>query len=162
MTSVDDMQLAVEHTRRGIAVVWVAGDLNRITARRLARLLDTCTSLRADAARCTHVVVDLHDVRTFGTGGLEVLGEAEQACRRAGASLYVTGVADRRTALPQHVDSLLAALPGFRTPEIALDALDDPAAPGLPATSGPVVEIDPRRSHLAVVRGPGDRDVVGT
>jgi hypothetical protein len=103
-------------------VVRLAGELNRASAPRLARLVDTCLDRCVETGR-SHVIVDLACVRSFGHGGLHMLRHAQFAGAEAGVVLHLTGVADRAALLPTWVPELVARFDSFRTLEDATAAL---------------------------------------
>lgn len=89
------MTLLVEHVA-DVVVVRVAGELNATTADRMVRVLGSDVARAeknsADPVQRSHVVVDLGEVRSFGTGGVEALRAGEMSCRRRGVTAHVTGV----------------------------------------------------------------------
>lgn len=97
----EPLTLAVEDPATGVVVVRVAGDLDRVTAPRLARLLDIqldrCLEVArsgraATADRSACLIVDLAGIRHFGAGGLPVLRHAQYTADQADIGLYLTGL----------------------------------------------------------------------
>lgn len=128
----EPFHLAVESPIPGIVVVRVAGQLTRLTAPRLARLMDhqlryaprpPTPDATAQAARLRHIVVDLAGVSTFGVGGLSVLSHARHVATRAGIGLILTGLDARLPALPGDVGILAAQFSTLPTLERALEVL---------------------------------------
>lgn len=120
----DVLQLAIETPACGLRVILVAGELDRASSCRLARLVDVQTCALADGAGGTgHIIIDLGNVRFFGVGGLEVLLTARDASCRAGVTVHLAGLGARELLLPQRVIGLLAAFSTFDTLERALRQL---------------------------------------
>lgn len=126
----ETFQLTVEVAGCGIIVVRVVGELDQTTAPRLARLLDhQLTSLAAAAppppatGGATHLVVDLAGIRSFGTGGLDILCHTRQVGQQAGVRLHLTGLAAHEAMLPLRIAALLPQFSTFATLEQALQVL---------------------------------------
>lgn len=118
----DPLTLSVEDPTATTTVVRVAGDLNRASAPRLARLVDTRLDRCVETGR-SHLIVDLACVRTFGQGGLHVLRHAQFTGAQAGVVVHLTGVADRAELLPAWVPEIVARFDSFPTVEAAISAL---------------------------------------
>lgn len=121
--------LAVEEPVAGVVVVRVGGELNRLTAPRLARVLDhqldRCVAAHHPPGtfdRRPHLIVDLAGVRSFAAGGLSVLRHAQYAADLADVGVHLTGLAARAGLLPGWAAEMLAPFDGFPTPEDALTA----------------------------------------
>jgi anti-anti-sigma regulatory factor len=134
------VQLAVERPSAGIVVIRVAGDLDRVSSRRVLTLVEQQLLLARShpGLAGAHVVVDLSDVRCFGKGGLDTLCDAERVAARAGGQLHVTGLAAREAVLPRRVAELVPHLKTFPTLDLALrqlrsDGRFDRGAPMRPA-----------------------------
>jgi anti-anti-sigma factor len=121
--------LAVEAPAVGIVVVRVAGTLDRLTAPRLLRLLDN--QLHHGAGRRAHLVVDLAEVRHFGSGGLEALRHARYAAEQTGVALHLTGLTARAGLLPGWATELIPEFDTFPVLEQALAALDGSENPAV-------------------------------
>jgi anti-anti-sigma regulatory factor len=124
------LTLAVEDPAAGVIVVRVAGDLDRSTAPRLARLLDAqldrcLEASRGGTARTAdgrpHLIIDLGGVRNFGAGGLLVLRHAQYTADQADLGLALTGLTAR--ARPGWAAELVAGFPGLPTAEDAVAGL---------------------------------------
>ncbi len=131
--------LAVEDPAAGVTVVRVAGDLDRLTAPRLARLLDVqldrCLGVARRGTAATpdgraHLIVDLGAVRHFGAGGLPVLRHAQYTADEADIGLYLTGLTARAGLLPGWAAELVAGFPSLPTLEDALIRLRPPTTAG--------------------------------
>ncbi|MBN9099745.1 MAG: anti-sigma factor antagonist [Pseudonocardia sp.] len=120
--SVEPLTLSVEDPTGTITVVFVAGDLNRASAPRLARLVDSRLDRCAETGR-SHIIVDLACVRNFGQGGLHVLRHAQFAGAQAGVVLHLTGLSDRVGLLPTWVSEVVARFDTFPSVEAAVLAL---------------------------------------
>jgi anti-anti-sigma regulatory factor len=105
------MQLVVD-AEPGLSVVHVSGELTALTGPRLLRLLDDVmrrlTLRPADAPR--RLLVDLSGVRLFQLDGVSVLRVARDRCVDAEVELSLSGISDRRGALPLRVEELLDEL----------------------------------------------------
>ncbi len=132
MNRTETLMLAVENPAPGITVVRVGGDLDRVTAPRLARLLDVQLDRCLDVARGStpvtadgrvHLVVDLGAVRSFGAGGLMVLRHVQYTADQADIGLCLTGLTARAGLLPGWAAELVAGFPGLPTLEDALARL---------------------------------------
>lgn len=123
----EPLVLAVEQPADGVIVVRVAGELNRMTAPRLARLLDGQLDRCLAAARRTdtraHLIVDLGNVGHFGEGGLLILRHAQYTATEADVGLHLTGLTARAGQLPGWAGDLLARFDGFPTLEDAVRTL---------------------------------------
>lgn len=124
----ESLTLAVEEPTLGVVVVRVAGELNRATAPRLARLLDVqldrCVAAHHPQTTVdgrAHLIVDLAGVNNFA-GGLSVLLHAQHSADEADVSVHLTGLAARAGLLPGWAVHGLTSLHGFPTPEDALTA----------------------------------------
>lgn len=118
----DGVQLAVERPVPGIVLIRVAGNLDGVSAVRVNRLVEQQLRIarsRPDIPRTT-IVVDLADVRHFGTGGLETLSEAARRAVSARSGMLVTGLDARREILPQSVAEVIPRLTTSPTVESAL------------------------------------------
>lgn len=127
------LRLGAEDAVPGAVVVRVAGELNRATAPRLARLLDSRLDHLLELARTDrvdtvdrrlHLIVDLAEVGTYGAGGLSVLRHAQYTAAQADIELHLTGLQaqaglvpgwaagllDRPGGVPSTADALAAAL----------------------------------------------------
>jgi anti-anti-sigma regulatory factor len=105
------MQLAVD-AEPGLSVVHVSGELTALTGPRLLRLLDDVVrrlELRP-ADRPRRMQVELSGVRLFQFDGVSMLRVARERCVAAGVQLSLSGVSDRRGALPLRVQELLDEL----------------------------------------------------
>ena len=120
--TVEPLTLSVEDPTRTVTVVFVAGDLNRASAPRLARLVDSRLDRCAETGR-SHIVVDLSCVRNFGQGGLHVLRHAQFAGAQAGVVLHLTGLSDRIDLLPKWVSEVVSRFDTFPSVEAAVSAL---------------------------------------
>lgn len=139
--AVEPLALAVENPTATITVVRVAGDLNRASAPRLARLVDARLDRCVETGR-SHLVVDLACVRNFGPGGLHVLRHAQFAGAQAGVVVHLTGLADRAGLLPRWVPEIVARFDSFPTVEAAVSAFSRIAAdPAHTAMGGPDVAV---------------------
>jgi anti-anti-sigma regulatory factor len=125
----ESLTLAVEDAASGVVVVRVAGDLNRMSAPRLARLLDgqldRCVAAARRGPHATadgrpHLIVDLGGVRYFDVGGLPALRHAQYTADQADIGLYLTGLSARAGLLPDWAAGLTARFDGFPTLEDAL------------------------------------------
>jgi anti-anti-sigma regulatory factor len=130
--------LAVENPAACVVVVRVAGDLDRSTAPRLARLLDAqldrCLEVsRGGTARTAdgrpYLIIDLGGVRTFGAGGLLVLRHAQYTADQADIGLLLTGLTARAGLLPGWAAELAQAFPGLPTTEDAVAGLQTSGKP---------------------------------
>ncbi len=121
------IELAVECPVRGVVVIRIAGDLDRFTAPRVARLVDNQLADIGSTRmpRLAHLIIDLAQVRRFGIGGLEVLRHARYTGGRTGVQLYVTGIADRAMMLPTRVADLIPQFRTFPTIDHALATLTE-------------------------------------
>jgi anti-anti-sigma regulatory factor len=128
----EPLMLAVENPAAGVVVVRVAGDLDRSTAPRLARLLDAqldrCLEVgRGGTARTAdgrpYLIVDLGGIRYFGPGGLLVLRHAQYTADQADIGLVLTGLTARAGLLPAWAAELVAGFPGLPTAEDAVAGL---------------------------------------
>lgn len=124
----ESLVLAVEEPSPGVVVVRVAGELNRATGPRLARLLDAqldrCVAAHHPSTTVdgrAHLIVDLDGVRNF-TGGLPVLRHAQYTADEADVPMHLTGLAARADLLPGWAAAGLMPLSEFSTPEEALTA----------------------------------------
>jgi hypothetical protein len=102
------LRLGAEDAVPGAVVVRVAGELNRATAPRLARLLDSRLDHLLELARTDrvdtvdrrlHLIVDLAEVGTYGAGGLSVLRHAQYTAAQADPGGACAGLG-RRPARP--------------------------------------------------------------
>jgi anti-anti-sigma factor len=116
----DGAMLSVEVLTPRLRVVRVAGVLDRVTAARVAALVEAQLALPGCAG---HVVVDLGEVGFFGSGDMSVLVRACDAGRCAGVQVHLAGLAARETMLPMSVTSALAQFSVFPTVEQAQSAL---------------------------------------
>jgi anti-anti-sigma regulatory factor len=105
------MQLAVD-AEPGLTVVHVSGELTGPNGPRLLRLLDDVVRRLSTrpADRPRRLLVDLGGVRLFQLDGVAVLRVAQERCAAADVELTLSGVADRRGALPLRVEELLDEL----------------------------------------------------
>ena len=86
--------IQLRHEARGdVAVVHVAGEVDLVTAPRLA---DGLTAVEEQFPTLRKVVIDLTGVTFLASAGLQALVEYKQRCREAGVDLCV--VADRSVA----------------------------------------------------------------
>jgi ABC-type transporter Mla MlaB component len=125
----DSLMLTVEEPVVGVVVVRVGGELNRVAAPRLARLLDhqldRCVAAHhppGTVDRRAHLIVDLAGVRTFDAGGLSALRHAQYTADVADVGVHLTGLAARAGLLPGWAAEELAPFDGFPTTEDALTA----------------------------------------
>jgi len=116
----DTLQLAVDAPTSGLRVVLAAGELDRTTSFRLARLIEQQAGALDEGG---HIVIDLANVRFFGGGGLEVLGATRDMCRRIGVAVHLAGLGARQVLLPQRVIGLLGGFSTYDTLEEAMWAL---------------------------------------
>ena len=120
MHSTYTIQLAVEVGARG-AVVRAAGELSGGSGPRLVRVI------RAAARRGRVLVVDLAQIRSFDTAGIEALRRAKPD----DVDMYLTGIADRWALLPGDVAGMLDGFDMVRTAEQVLE--EDAPLPELAA-----------------------------
>jgi anti-anti-sigma regulatory factor len=111
------MQLALD-AEPGLTVVHVGGELTVDTAPRLLRLLDDVVRRLSARSpdRPRRVLVELSGVRLFQFDGVAVLRVARERCAAAGIEFGLSGVRDRRGALPLRVEELLDELEHGGTP----------------------------------------------
>jgi anti-anti-sigma regulatory factor len=127
----DGAQVSVEVRGSRLSVVRMAGVLDPVTVARLA------TVAAAQMARCTgHIVVDLGEVRFFGTDDLEALVTVDQAASAAGLRLHLAGIAGREGMLPAGIAAALARFSMFPTVEHAERELIG-RVPAVATTSSP-------------------------
>lgn len=120
----DTLQLAVESPAGDLRVILVAGELDRTTSERLARLIDQQThAVSTDGSRRGNVVIDLGNVRYFGVGGLEVLLSARDSSCDVGVGVHLAGLGARELLLPRQVIDQLGGFSTFDTLEQALRRL---------------------------------------
>ncbi len=127
--TVHPLTLSVEDPTPTITVIRVAGDLNRASAPRLARLTDSRLDRCVETGR-SHLIVDLACIRTFGPGSLHVLRHAQLAGAQAGVVVHLTGLAGRAGLLPSWVPDVVARFDNFSTVEAAVSALALPPRTG--------------------------------
>lgn len=105
------MQLALD-AEPGLSVVHVSGELTASTGPRLLRLIDDVVRrlTQRPTAHARRLLVDLSGVRLFQFEGVSVLRVARERCDAADVELTLSGVNDRRGALPLRVEELLDEL----------------------------------------------------
>lgn len=125
MPLVEVAQLAVDRPALGVVVIRVAGNLDRTSAVRILGLVEQQLLIaRSRPDMCdVGIVVDLSGVRHFGTGGLDILCEADRRAGRAGKQVHVTGLDARQGVLPQPVADVIPQLRTLPTVEVALKRL---------------------------------------
>lgn len=123
MHSTFTIQLAVERSARG-HVVRAAGELSARTGGRLVRLVDRLVGDTPRPAAPRALVIDLAQIRSFDTAGVEALRRAHGRAVSAGIGLYLTGLDGRRSLLPHDVDGLLDRLPVVATADVAAGTVD--------------------------------------
>lgn len=126
----DGATLSVEIIAPRLRVVRMAGVLDRVTAARLADLVEAQLRLPGCVG---HLVIDLGEVRFFGPGDLGVLVRARDAGRSAGVQLHLAGLAGRES-LPMAVTSALEQFSMFPTVDRAQRELL--ARPPVPVAAG--------------------------
>jgi anti-anti-sigma regulatory factor len=110
----DGAQLSLEVLGPRLRVIRMAGVLDRVTVTRLAALTE------AQIARCAgHIVIDLDNVRYFGTDDLDVLITVRDAASAAGVRVHLAGLAAREAMLPAGIIGALAQFSRFPTVEQA-------------------------------------------
>jgi anti-sigma B factor antagonist len=111
-----------------VAVLAVEGELDNLEAEAVGSELHGL--LRDPRTRL--VVLDLSEVRFFGSRGLEVVVQGARAARAAGTVLRgVTGQDNRRVIRPLDITGVDAAVPWFPSTDQALgptEGTDEPAA----------------------------------
>jgi anti-anti-sigma regulatory factor len=110
----DGAQLSVEVLGPRLRVIRMAGVLDPVTVTRLAAVTES------QMARCTgHIVIDLDNVRYFGTDDLGVLVMVRDAASAAGIRVHLAGLAAREAMLPAGIIGALAQFSRFPTVEQA-------------------------------------------
>jgi anti-anti-sigma regulatory factor len=127
----DGAQVSVEVRGSRLSVVRMAGVFDQVTVARLAAVA------AAQMVRCTgHIVVDLGEVRFFGTDDLEALAAVDEAASAAGLRLHLAGIAGREAMLPAGIAAALARFSMFPTVEHAERELVG-RVPAMAITSSP-------------------------
>jgi anti-anti-sigma regulatory factor len=112
----DQAQLSVEVHGPRLRVLRVAGLLDALTVTRLACLAE----VQLSRPGCTgHLVLDLGEVRFFGTDDFDALVQVRDTARAGGVRLHLTGVTARQELLPVRITEALAQFSMFPTVEQA-------------------------------------------
>lgn len=101
----DALEVRLHAPAPGVAVVRVAGELDMFTAPLLREHLADQLPI------CSHVVVDLEEVRFIGSHGLLALVDAYTAARAAGVALFITATVGPAVARVLQITGLNAVLP---------------------------------------------------
>lgn len=110
----DGAQVSVEVLGPWLRVVRMSGVLDDVTAARLAAVAE------AQLARCSgHLVIDLGEVRFFGTEDLDALVAVRDAASAADVRLHLAGIAAREEMLPAGITRALAQFSRIPTLEQA-------------------------------------------
>lgn len=110
----DGAQVSVEVRGSRLRVVRLAGVLDAATVTRVANVAG------AQLGLCTgHLVIDLGDVRFFGTDDFTALVAVEDAAAAVGLRLHLSGLAGREGLLPSGISAALARFSMFATVEHA-------------------------------------------
>jgi anti-anti-sigma regulatory factor len=110
----DGAQVSVEVRGSRLRVIRMAGVFDPTTATRVASVAG------AQLAHCSgHIVLDLGEVRFFGTDDVAALVALEDAAAAVGLRLHITGLAGRESLLPSGVSLALARFSMFPTVEHA-------------------------------------------
>ncbi|MGD9991226.1 STAS domain-containing protein [Pseudonocardia sp.] len=125
MHSTFEIQLAVERSPRG-HVVRAAGELSARTGGRLVGLVDKLIAHTPRPAGPRALVIDLAQIRSFDTDGVDALRRAHGRAGSAGVGLCVTGLDGRRTLLPHDVDGMLDRLPVVGATELTATQPEKP------------------------------------
>lgn len=103
------IQIAVDKPEHDVVLVRVAGPLDTGTATRLLRSIEV-QLLAPGLIHCRRVrrlLVDLSSVSRIDADGLRMLQRAEYLARRAGATMTLVGLDERRDVLPGLVVEVL-------------------------------------------------------
>ncbi|GAA1180165.1 hypothetical protein [Pseudonocardia alaniniphila] len=110
----DGAQVSVEVRGSRLRVVRLAGVLDPATITRVSNVAG------AQLGLCTgHVVIDLGEVRFFGTDDFTALVAVEDAAAAVGLRLHLCGLAGREALLPSGIRAALARFSMFATVEHA-------------------------------------------
>ncbi|MFR9800953.1 STAS domain-containing protein [Pseudonocardia sp. RS010] len=117
-------RLAISGPRPDVHVIAVEGALDPVAAIRLLRLVDARIRLRALGTGSTrHIVLDLTDVDSATTSGIETLIRAARNAEAHGIGLHVVGFGGVAGRLPLEARQLVGRLSRYPDLAAALHAL---------------------------------------
>jgi hypothetical protein len=123
MTFVYAASLSIEVPTPATYVIRVSGDLDRLSATRLLRLVDARLQLVAQGQCPTaHIIIDLTDVHDFYATAMPALHHAHHAAGGRGVSLELLGAKALAERLGAQERQALSMYRSFLSVEAALQA----------------------------------------